>query len=97
MERTLSNVIKHITEITSDSDALETQGVSPDDILEALEDFGWERGGIDKNGWDIDYWIFAENEATNQKIVMSGSVYYGRSLKIQFCHEDEYIKKGEEC
>ena len=36
---------------------LSDKGISPSQLSDLLEEFGWERGEQEENGWEMDFWI----------------------------------------
>jgi hypothetical protein len=52
--------------------------VSPDEASKILEEHGFEKGDMDTNGWDWDFWQTYYKD--NVEYCLSGSGWYNRGL-----------------
>lgn len=46
------------------------------DLDEALDELGWERGEMQTNGWELDFWIDYTKKDSNFRLMVSGSGYF---------------------
>lgn len=61
--------------------------ISPDVLVDYLKHLGLEKGDIDSNGWQWDFWI--PFNTTTKEYVLSGSGYYNRGLSFSLNTDEE--------
>jgi hypothetical protein len=75
------NKISEIADAAQElTDIVEIHGVSVHSAVEALEKDGWNQDEFESNGFQWDYWSY--HSKGDRKIVLSGSGYYGTSIKM---------------
>jgi len=58
---------------------LDTSDYSPRLIENVLEEYGYHTPNVDKNGWQVDFWITHINPRKKIALVHSGCWYEGES------------------
>lgn len=57
---------------------LSDKGINPSQLVELLEEFGYEEQDRDDNGWELDFWIYMHRcdgkmfDSTCEKLVVAG-------------------------
>lgn len=55
---------------------VELKGYAPNDIIEYLESQGYEKGELETNGWQVDFWVsFTKEDHTT--LELTGDWFYG--------------------
>jgi len=64
--------------VQSSEEDYDLSGYSPNTLITFLESLGAERGDIETNGWDVDFWIPVSYFGSS--FMLSGSWYYGTCI-----------------
>lgn len=70
---------------------LSDTGINPSQLTDLLEEFGYEEGDGDHNGWELDFWIHMRRsdgkcfDSTCERIVVAGC---GMTFELKIYIED---------